>query len=418
MENNYKSLMFFVLTALLVLVPAVKVSAFAGGDGTPENPYQITNCVELQEMQNVDVYNPVHAYYILMNDINCSDTVNWNSGKGFVPIYSFAGNFDGQGHKITDLFINGPMAPAPWNAPHYVGLFGITLNGAIIKNVGLVNVSIHGNGGAVGGLAGVNGGTISNSYASGNVSGVYYVGGLAGDNLAGTITNCYAISTVTGNSDAIGGLVGMNYNGGTITNSYSTGSVTGGSYVGGLLGENVGGVITDSYWDTETSGQPTSAGGAGKTTAEMKQQTTFVDWDFVNIWAIEEGVSYPYFLWQIPLGHNWSGFFQPVDNPPTLNQVNAGRAVPVKFSLSGNMGLNIFAAGYPKSGTIACQTAEVEVVETTVTAAGGSSLTYDPIADQYTYVWKTDKLWGNSCRQLVVKLIDGTIKYANFIFTK
>ncbi len=97
-----------VLALFLVSIPAVGVAAFAGGDGSPGNPYQITNCVQLQEMQNVDVYNPVHAYYVLMNDIDCSDTVNWNSGKGFVPIYSFAGNFDGQGHKITDL-LSGPL---------------------------------------------------------------------------------------------------------------------------------------------------------------------------------------------------------------------------------------------------------------------------------------------------------------------
>jgi len=58
--------------------------------------------------------------------------------------------------------------------------------------------------------------------------------------------------------------------------------------------------LTNSYWDIETSGMFGSSGGIGKTTAEMKQQATFVDWDFVNIWAIKEGVSYPYFLWQIP----------------------------------------------------------------------------------------------------------------------
>ena len=111
----------------------------------------------------------------------------------------------------------------------------------------------------------------------------------------------------------------------------------------------------------------------------------------------------------------WTGFFQPVDNLPTLNQVNSGRAIPVKFSLGGNMGLDIFAAGYPKSGAITSSpTATVDAIETTVTA-GGSSLTYDPVADQYNYVWKTDKAW-TGCRQLVVKLNDGTIHYANFKF--
>ena len=112
--------------------------------------------------------------------------------------------------------------------------------------------------------------------------------------------------------------------------------------------------------------------------------------------------------------HNFSGFLQPVDNLPTLNLVNAGRAIPVKFSLSGNKGLNIFAAGYPKSQTIDCDsTAPVDGIEQTVTA-GGSSLQYNALTDVYTYVWKTDKAWAGTCRQLVLGLADGTFKLANF----
>jgi hypothetical protein len=81
------------------------------------------------------------------------------------------------------------------------------------------------------------------------------------------------------------------------------------------------------------------------------------------------------------------------------------------------MGLDIFATGYPKSGIISCSsTAPIDAIETTVTA-GGSSLTYDPVTDRYNYVWKTEKSWTN-CRQLTVKLIDGSLHYANFKFTK
>ena len=114
----------------------------------------------------------------------------------------------------------------------------------------------------------------------------------------------------------------------------------------------------------------------------------------------------------------FSGFFQPVDNPPTLNTVKAGSAVPVKFSLNGDQGLSIFAAGYPKSEQIACDSTEpADGIEETVTA-GGSSLSYDPTTDQYTYVWKTNKAWANSCRQFVVQLNDGTFHRANFKFTR
>ena len=116
--------------------------------------------------------------------------------------------------------------------------------------------------------------------------------------------------------------------------------------------------------------------------------------------------------------YDFTGFFQPVDNLPVFNTVKAGQAVPVKFSLNGDQGLNIFAAGYPKSEVLACNSTDpVDGVEETVTA-GGSSLSYDPVTDTYTYIWKTDKAWANSCRQLVVKLNDGTVHRANFNFTK
>lgn len=115
---------------------------------------------------------------------------------------------------------------------------------------------------------------------------------------------------------------------------------------------------------------------------------------------------------------NWGGFFQPVDNLPTFNVVKAGSAIPVKFSLGGDKGLNIFAAGYPVSQSIACATgAPSDTIEQTVTA-GSSSLSYDPTTNMYTYVWKTDKAWATTCRQLTVVLVDGTTHVANFSFTK
>src|SRR6266545_734731 len=90
-----------------------------------------------------------------------------------------------------------------------------------------------------------------------------------------------------------------------------------------------------------------------------------------------------------PVPFDFSGFFPPVDNPPAVNVVNAGRAIPVKFSLSGDKGLNIFAAGFPVSQQIACGDGAPESeIEQTVTA-GGSSLSYDAESDTYTYVWKT-----------------------------
>jgi hypothetical protein len=114
--------------------------------------------------------------------------------------------------------------------------------------------------------------------------------------------------------------------------------------------------------------------------------------------------------------YDFTGFFQPVDNLPTVNQMKAGQAVPTKFSLSGNKGLNIFAAGSPNSIQVTCDTgAPLSDVEETVTA-GNSSLSYDGSADRYNYVWKTESSWKNTCRQLNVVLNDGSVHIAIFKF--
>jgi hypothetical protein len=120
----------------------------------------------------------------------------------------------------------------------------------------------------------------------------------------------------------------------------------------------------------------------------------------------------------VTVNFGWTGFFRPVDNPDTVNSVKAGSAVPVKFSLAGNQGLNIFAANFPVSQKITCDTSDpVDAIEETVTA-GGSSLSYDSSLDQYNYVWKTDKAWAGTCRQLTVKTADGTPHIAIFKLLK
>jgi uncharacterized repeat protein (TIGR01451 family) len=117
---------------------------------------------------------------------------------------------------------------------------------------------------------------------------------------------------------------------------------------------------------------------------------------------------------------NFTGFFQPVDNN-NLNVAKAGSAIPVKFNLGGNQGLNIFWVGdpkaYPNSSQVNCEaiTEDQDTIEETVNA-GNSSLTYDVTAQQYIYVWKTDKAWATKCRRLDVKLSDGTTHSAYFKF--
>lgn len=111
-------------------------------------------------------------------------------------------------------------------------------------------------------------------------------------------------------------------------------------------------------------------------------------------------------------------FFPPVDSRPTLNMVKAGQSVPVKFSIGSDQGLGIFASGYPKSEPIGCDsTDDVDGIESTATA-GSSGLSYDAATDTYNYIWKTLKGWAPGCRQLVLKLDDGSTHRANFKFVK
>ncbi|ALW87586.1 hypothetical protein AUC44_00630 [Deinococcus actinosclerus] len=120
----------------------------------------------------------------------------------------------------------------------------------------------------------------------------------------------------------------------------------------------------------------------------------------------------------VTASYRFGGFLRPVDNLPTVNTVKAGAAIPVKFSLGGNFGLNVLAPGSPVSAAITCDpNALVDPVEQTVTASS-SGLQYDPVNGTYTYVWKTDRAWGGSCRQFNLTFADGTVASARFKFSR
>jgi hypothetical protein len=200
------------------------------------------------------------------------------------------------------------------------GLVGVNYAGVITNchSVSTVDGSTK-----VGGLVGLNEflmefglifpGQIAESYAEGTVDGFLRVGGLVGENLA-RIDNCYATADTAG-SGRVGGLVGYNHlwSGATfmpprISNCYASGSVSALFRVGGLVGTDDGGMVTASFWDMQTSGQLSSAGGAGKTTADMQRAATFLNagWDFVDetsngiedIWWIVERQDYPRLWWE------------------------------------------------------------------------------------------------------------------------
>jgi hypothetical protein len=120
----------------------------------------------------------------------------------------------------------------------------------------------------------------------------------------------------------------------------------------------------------------------------------------------------------ITVVYEWGGFQSPIDTGDVVNSVKAGSAVPIKFSLTGDHGLAILAAGSPTVQFGACSdSAAVDAIEQTA-AAGASGLQYDPYTDTYTYVWKTSKSWAGTCGTLVVALADGTSHTALFSFLK
>ncbi len=382
---------------LILLFTIGFVFAFSGsGSGSSEDPYQITTCTQLQEMDN-----NLTADYKLMQDIDCSSIENFESIGDWWSSQVFTGNLNGNSKTISNLTIN--------SSSRYIGIFSdlrgdvnhlVLLNptitstsdgtaalagrtdGAYIYDVNVLNATINGGyyvgalvgynynystitnchssgtitgtgiyaGGItgsnhvstitncdsnatvngteeVGGITGYNwggtviysnfsgqvnstiinaggisggtsGGTISQCYSTGDINGVSRVGGIAG-RLVGTITNSYFTGTVSGTSE-VGGLTSAFRSDSTITNSYSNGLVTFTSSGGGLIGSCDGGCgsITNSYWDTQTSGQETSAAGTAKTTSQLSQQSTYSSWDFSAIWTISEGSTYAYFDWQ------------------------------------------------------------------------------------------------------------------------
>jgi hypothetical protein len=378
------------LTAIITLAAGNAFGAYSGGTGEPDDPYRIATKADLLALAaDTSCYSKC---FILTADVNMTGQVFTMAIIAAIPSNDpfletwFTGTFDGNGHKITNFNING-------EDNSYLGLFGYLSSQSSVKNLGLENFAVSGSSDSqnVGGLAGVNGGSITNCYSTGmvnipsgsgtghsigglvgsnggsvrnchvtgSVSGYYVVGGLAGRNGYGIISNCYSTGAVSGafytgglvgesyfsnisfcystgvvngsktNAFGVGGLVGDTFNddfsncystctvngsgeicvGGliginesNITNCYSVGPVSGSSDVGGLVGYNNNGSTNSSFWDRETSGQTTSAGGIGLNTTQMMQQASFTGWDFTTIWAICEGTNYPRLRWQIPAG--------------------------------------------------------------------------------------------------------------------
>lgn len=197
----------------------------------------------------------------------------------------------------------------------------------------LVNVEITGNSN-VGGIAGYidNQSSITESSSRGLVTGVSNVGGLVGNQTGESlVSNCYSRALVSGNRDNVGGLIGNN-NSGNVLRCFSIGNVSATQddpIIGGLIGFSRSGTVTSSFWNTQTSGQQTSAGGIGRTTEQMTypyDEDTYIGWNFTNIWKadINSDINsgYPFLKTQIrPYPNN-------ADNP---NPASESVDVPVSL---------------------------------------------------------------------------------------
>ncbi len=236
------------------------------GDGTEDDPYVITDVHELQAMND-----DLEAHYELGNDIDASETSEWD--EGFYPIGDspsfgerdedeFAGSLDGQGYVIDGLYIDRPDE-------RRISLIGY--NEGTIKNIGLVNADITSDE-YVSGLVADNNGPVIESYSTGDVTGGIWVGGLVGVNRddGGEVIESYSTGDVTGESH-VGGLVGYN-NDGEVSESYSTGEVTGDGErrVGGLVGRNTG-EVSESYSTGDVTGDDEVGGFVGLNSGEVSE---------------------------------------------------------------------------------------------------------------------------------------------------
>lgn len=219
--------------------------SFAGGSGTAEDPYLIANGAQLKRFAAIvngtdGMTQNTAACGKLTADILLNDTEGWESwnettapAKNWTPIGSyekqFIGILDGDGHSVSGIYIN--------STTNYQGLVGYLGEGGTLQNLGVKASYIKGRN-IVGGLCGMNSGTMTNCYNTGSVTGTGngdYVGGVCGRN-NGNVNNCHNTGTVTGTGEYAGGLCGRNN--GNVSNCYNIGSVEGNKIVGGLCGQN------------------------------------------------------------------------------------------------------------------------------------------------------------------------------------
>ena len=383
--------------------------AFTDGGGVALACGGLLGCVGYELLANLDF------------DTNGDGTVDsdddyWNNGAGWMPIKTptigsitpYSAIFEGNGHTITNLFID--------SSENDIGLFGETRSSAVIRNLEMVSVQVTGTDN-VGGLVGSNGGAVSACFATGKVSGDDDVGGLVGANLddgsvsasystvqvtgddrigglagssSGEVTAAYATGRVVGDFEA-GGLIGRNS--GDVNVSYATGLVSGRSTIGGLIGWNAsGGTVTDSFWDSDTSGRTTGFSGQAKTTAELQLPTAAsgiystwnvdLDGDSMNDDPWDFGTSSQYPALSVDTngvgGATWQEFGQQIRTSPALTPTTALGQVTLTWSAVSSAAYNLYRTSGTTVEILSENTSSRSYVDTDVTA--GATYVYQVAA--------------------------------------
>jgi len=393
-------------------LPSNTVNAvlFNGGTGSFSDPYQITTHEQLNSVRNY--LNNLNVHFIMLNDIDLSAACApggdyYNFGQGWIPFGSssssaFRGSFNGNGHKITGLYIN--------RSALHQGLFGYTY-GSLISNLGIENANITGSTncgglvavnynssstinncyivgsvygtlitGNIGGLVGENDGSIVNCNSNGIVSGGSYTGGLVGQN-DGSVEDSYSSANVTGGSSSdAGGLVG--YLTGSISNSYCTESVIGGGNTGGMVGRAWGNsTISNSYCTGMVSSNGTNVGGfAGRIFGNTNISNCYSRGNVVRSGGTNT---------------NFGGFCGLNDNSKVINCYSTGS---VKTSAGANIEGKGFAGNiitgdnFLMSGNYYDMTASGQTSATGATGRTTDEMTYPYAANTYTG-WDFTDIW-------------------------
>jgi len=420
------------------------------GSGTTQDPYLIETLSHLNWLSHTTSARNKH--FALTNDLNASETAGWANGYGFKPIPSFRGSFDGRGHVIRGLTINRPQ-------DNSIGLFA-SLQNAKVLNLHLSDAWLSGNV-SVGMLAGsIANSTIENCSASGKLSGYKTVGGLVGfSSVRSKIRKSKSSGSVTGTNQRIGGLVGHNYTHSEITDCYSSSTVDGPNWTGGLVGLNtissvisrcygtgqvnkkglVGsnhnqGIVSDSFWDIDTSGQATSSGtgATGKSTYQMKSLSTFTGagWDVKasgGTWKMLQGTTYPLLSWEsLPESVPTDIFLHRssiIENQPAGTLAGKVHALAGNYDYTPGIGIGNQVVIIAHADHMGISFLPGEELQVTGIGSGGSlngRILYRPQVDKggiWLHSSGKGTWWEASDRQVIYSLVEGAGSAHNSLFS-